>query len=400
MTDPMQQARALFLEGNAHVEGGRLDPARACFEAARALAPGRPSVLANLGVTLSRLGRWREATLHLEASLALDPAHADAWLALGRCRGRLDADAAALLAFERALALDDTLAEAWSARGDLLRDAQRLDEAATCFERALALGADATLHHFYLASVRGGAAPPPPRAYVETLFDQYAGDFESHLVQDLRYQAHETLLRPLMEQGRRFGLVLDLGCGTGLCGRLIRPQAQVVDGVDLSRSMVEQARAGGAYRRVVHADLLPFLQDAQEPVDLVLAADVFIYVGALDPVFAAVRRRLSSGGCFAFSVELERGDADLRLLPSLRYAHSVAYIRRLAAEHGFRLHTLWEAPLRQDQGTPVDGLYIHLEPAPQEAPQASGAASTPTVSPAPVAVRMRPGGPAPGITTR
>ncbi len=385
MTDPVEQARALFLEGNAHVEGGRLDPARACFEAARALAPGRPSVLANLGVTLSRLGRWREAALHLEASLALDPAHADAWLALGRCRGRLDADAAALLAFERALALDDTLAEAWSARGDLLRDAQRFDEAATCFERALALGADATLHHFYLASVRGGAAPPPPpRAYVETLFDQYAGDFESHLVQDLRYQAHETLLRPLMEQGRRFGLVLDLGCGTGLCGRLIRPQAQVVDGVDLSRSMVQQARAGGAYRRVEKADMLPILKDAQEPEDQVLAADVFIYVGALDPVFAAVRRRLSSDGCFAFSVELERGDAELRLLPSLRYAHSVAYIRRLAAEHGFRLHTLWEAPLRQDQGTPVDGLYIHLEPAP----------------PAPMAVRTRAGGPAPGITAR
>jgi len=382
MTDPMQRARALFLEGNAHFEGGRLDPARACFEASRALAPGRSSVLANLGVTQSLLGLWREAVLHLEASLAIDPEHADAWLALGRCRGRLGEDAAALLAFERALALDDSLAEAWSARGGLLRDAQRFDEAAACFERALALGADATLHRFYLASVRGGAAPPPPpRAYVETLFDQYAGDFESHLVQDLRYQAHETLLRPLVAQGRRFGQVLDLGCGTGLCGRLIRPQVQVVDGVDLSQAMVQQARAGGAYRRVVHGDLLPFLQDSQEPVDLVLAADVFIYVGALDAVFAAVRQRLCPGGCFAFSVELERDGAELRLLPSLRYAHSQAYIRRLAAEHGFRMHRMWEAPLRQDQSLPVEGLYVHLEQDPQGQDEVHAARSAPAEGP-------------------
>ncbi len=378
MTDPVQQARALFLEGNAHFEGGRLEPARACFEAALVLAPGRPSVLANLGVTQSLLGRCGEAVVHLEASLAVDPAQADAWLALGRCHGRQGHAAASLHAFEQALVLDDTLAEAWSARGGLLRDVQRFDEAAVCFERALALGADATLQRFYLASVRGGTVPPPPpRAYVEALFDQYAGDFESHLVRDLRYRAHETLLQPLVAGGRRFGLVLDLGCGTGLCGRLIRPQALAVEGVDLSLAMVEQARSGGGYRRVVHGDMLAFLQDSQETVDLILAADVFIYVGALDTVFAAVRRRLRAGGCFAFSVELERGDVELRLLPSLRYAHSVAYVRRMAADHGLRMHTMWEAPLRHDQGAPVEGLYVHLESDARPSADLRGAVSTP-----------------------
>jgi len=363
VTDPLQQARSLFIEGNAHFEAGRLEPARECFEAAKALVPGRPSVLANLGVTQSLLGLWRDAVPNLEASVQADPAHADPWLALGRCHGRLGDDNAALHAFERALALDDTLAEAWSARGGLLRDARRFDEAARCFERALALGADEALHRFYLASVRGGAVPPPPpRAYVEALFDQYAGDFETHLVQDLRYQAHETLLRPLVQQGRRFPLVLDLGCGTGLCGRLIRAQAQAVDGVDLSNAMVEHARATGVYRRVVHGDLLAFLQGSDEPADLVLAADVFIYVGALDAVFAAVRRRLRAGGCFAFSVEREPGAEDVRLLPSLRYAHAPAYLERLAAAHGFRVQREWEAPLRQDQSEPVPGLYVYLEP--------------------------------------
>ena len=363
MTDALQQARSLFLEGNRHFSEDRLPQALACFQAAAALAPGRPSVQANLGVTLSLLGRYIEAVPPLQASTRDDPAQPDAWLALGRCLGRLGDAPAALHAFERALACDATLGEAWSARGGLLRDAGRLADAAVCFERALALGAEDGLHRFYLASVQGVAAPAQaPRDYVEALFDQYAGDFEQHLVRGLQYRAHETLLQPLLDGDRRFAQVLDLGCGTGLCGRLVHGRAQAVDGVDLSRAMVELARATGVYRHVVHGDLLEFLQATTEPADLVIAADVFIYVGALDAVFAAVRRRLQSGGCFAFSVELHAGEEQLRLLPSLRYAHGPAYVQRLATEHGFRVGRQWQAPIRQDQGVAVPGLYVVLEP--------------------------------------
>jgi predicted TPR repeat methyltransferase len=363
MSDALQQARSLFLEGNGHFTEDRLPQALACFEAAAALAPGRPSVLANLGVTQSLLGRWHDAIPNLQASTRDDPAQPDAWLALGRCLGRLGDAPAALEAFERALACDPTLAEAWSARGGLLRDAGRLAQAAVCFERALALGADDGLHRFYLASVQGGVAPPqPPRDYVEALFDQYAGEFEQHLVQGLQYRAHEILLQPLLDGPRRFAHVLDLGCGTGLCGRLIHGRALSLDGVDLSLAMVQQARATGVYRDVVHGDLLAFLQATDETADLVIAADVFIYVGALEAVFAAVRRRLRAGASFAFSVELSAGEEDLRLLPSLRYAHAPAYVQRLAAEHGFRMQQQWQAPIRHDQGIAVPGLYVVLEP--------------------------------------
>ncbi|MDZ4122591.1 MAG: methyltransferase domain-containing protein [Hydrogenophaga sp.] len=156
--------------------------------------------------------------------------------------------------------------------------------------------------------------------------------------------------------------MLDLGCGTGLCGRLIQAQAGSVEGVDLSSAMVSQAKASGAYRRVVHGDLLAFLRESTEPVDLVMAADVFIYVGALDAVFEAVRSRLQPGACFAFSVELATDGSELKLLPSLRYAHSPAYIDRLATLNGFRVRQSWQAPLREDQKKPVMGLYVLLEP--------------------------------------
>jgi predicted TPR repeat methyltransferase len=393
-----EQARARFFEGNEHFGAGRLQEARASYQAALALVPGRPSVLANLGVTECRLGLWAESIEHLLQATKADPEHRDAWVAMGLshealgqwqlaaqalqsglrlgaataqlwlslalCQLHLERTAEALDSLDEALALDATLADAWSQRGSLLRDAGRHAEAALCFEQALTHGADESLNRFYLASVRGdGATPPqPPRAYVETLFNEYADDFQTHLVEQLRYQAHRTLLAPLRETGRRFSLVLDLGCGTGLCGQLIRDQAGAVDGVDLAEAMVKQARATGAYRRVVHGDLLGFLREQAEPADLVIAADVFIYVGALDEAFAAVRQRLQPGGWFAFSVELASGAADLQLLPSLRYAHSSAYVDRLAQAHGFRVQTSWQAPLREDQRKPVMGLYVLLEP--------------------------------------
>ena len=48
----LEQARKHFFEGIAHFEGRRFEQARACFESSLALAPGRPSVLGNLGITL------------------------------------------------------------------------------------------------------------------------------------------------------------------------------------------------------------------------------------------------------------------------------------------------------------------------------------------------------------
>jgi predicted TPR repeat methyltransferase len=398
-TDPTEQAKAFFFEGNALFEADRLDEAQSRYQAALALVPGRPSILANLGVTQCRLGRWPEAVATLAQATKADPTHRDAWVALGlshealsnwagaahalqqgvrlgastaqihlslaMCLLRLDRPDDALAALDRALALDPTLAEAWSQRGSVLRDAGRHAEAARCFEQALAHGGDETLHRFYLASVKAGEATPPqpPRAYVEALFDEYADDFQHHLIHQLKYQAHETLLAPLRVGGRRYPLVLDLGCGTGLCGQLIRPHADAVDGVDLAQAMVEQARASGAYRQVVQGELLEFLRARNEPADLVIAADVFIYVGALDEVFAAVRERLAPSGCFAFSVELATGAEELQLRPSLRYAHAPAYVERLARAHGFQVRQTWQAPLREDQQKPVMGLYVLLEPA-------------------------------------
>ena len=57
---------------------------------------------------------------------------------------------------------------------------------------------------------------------------------------------------------------------------------------------------------------------------------------------------------------LDACDADLRLLPSLRYAHAPPYLVRLATQHGFAVVAMARAPVREDQGEAVEGLYVIL----------------------------------------
>ncbi len=400
MSDTFAQARQLFLDGLALFEAGQHEPAEARFEAALALAPGRVSVLVNLAATRIRLGRPEAALALLDEALAAAPADADAWMQRGTalnalrrfeeslaCHQRVlaltpdDAQAwlrhgqalqyaerhdEALTSYERALSLDSGLAQAWTNRANILKHRGRVDEATAAFRKAIALGGDAALNHYYLAALTGEGAPrTPPRAYVERLFDDYADTFDAHLVGQLGYRAHRLLLEPLQaEQGSaRFRCALDLGCGTGLCGPLIKAVAERVDGIDLSAAMLAKARELGLYERLEQADLVAHLAQTDQRHDLVVAADVFIYVGALEPVFSGVHRVLEPGGTFCFSAERAAGDADFELLTSLRYAHSERYLRAVATQAGFVVQRLVSQPIREDQRRPIPGLYAYLRKA-------------------------------------
>jgi predicted TPR repeat methyltransferase len=91
--------------------------------------------------------------------------------------------------------------------------------------------------------------------------------------------------------------------------------------------------------------------------DLVIAADVFIYIGALEDLFHETARSLRPAGWFAFSTE-ECEAADYTLLPTGRYAQSEAYIRRLAQPE-FAVVAANPAVIRVELGNSLGGrLYL------------------------------------------
>ena len=134
--------------------------------------------------------------------------------------------------------------------------------------------------------------------------------------------------------------------------------ARTLVGVDLSPPMLEVAARRGIYSRLVQGELLEALA-APEQYDLVLSADVFIYVGDLADVFAAVRRALRPNGRFAFAVESHSSPGYV-LKPTRRYAHSIDYIRTLAAQTGLSETAMTSGVLRTEFGRNIDGYAFVL----------------------------------------
>jgi predicted TPR repeat methyltransferase len=98
----------------------------------------------------------------------------------------------------------------------------------------------------------------------------------------------------------------------------------------------------------------------RKPFDLVIAADVFIYVGKLDAILAALADRMALCGLFAFSVEGADGDSFV-LTESGRYAHGVAYIERLASKYGFAVVAREAIQIRKAKDGYVTGFAFVLE---------------------------------------
>ncbi|WP_280152188.1 tetratricopeptide repeat protein [Piscinibacter sp. XHJ-5] len=361
MNQDFEQAKQQFVEGLRCFEAGRYEQADEHFRSSLALLPGRPSTLTNLAATRLKLQRPQEALEIVEQALAAAPDDVDAWALRGMALVALQRQGDALEAFDRALAIDPSLAPAWSNRGAILKDMHRIPEAIVSFEKAIALGADPEVNGWLLASLTGARAPVvAPSRYVERLFDDYADSFDDHLVSVLRYQAHVALVAGLPHiAGRRHARALDLGCGTGLCGPLLQPLAGRIDGVDLSGRMLDKARTRGVYDELAQADVVQYLQSTAGRYDLVVAADVFIYIGDLDAVFAGVHRVMDAG-VFCFSVEALDDGRDFALRSSQRYAHSEGYLRALAKRHGFDVAQVLQRTLREDQREPITGLLVYL----------------------------------------
>jgi predicted TPR repeat methyltransferase len=195
-----------------------------------------------------------------------------------------------------------------------------------------------------------------PPAFVELLFDQYAPRFERSLVEKLGYRGPEILMDALRLAGRtQFGSVLDLGCGTGLMGTVLRPVSARLEGYDISDGMLVEADRKGIYDVLDKRDIAR-LDVTERRYDLIVAADVFIYLGALERVIGWCAGSLAEGGVLAFTVEL--GDAPVQLRESRRFAHSQAYVEGLLAEAGFGSMRLMPCVIREDRGVAIDGLAV------------------------------------------
>jgi len=352
---------AHFHLGLVHQQANRIAQAHACFEEAVRLHPSHVQGLIHLAYTHQRQFMLPQRSIALldRALMLSDSRLAPALAARAGLLLTLRQTEEALADYDEAIELVPDNAKIHIDRGEALLMLDRVLEAEASFKKAQSLGGNADYLQYVLASLGACESPQAaPTRYVTDLFDSYAKRFDEHLQSGLKYQSPSLLTQRLWSYTNARELcVLDLGCGTGLCGPLLRERSKKLVGVDLSPKMLELAEARACYDQLTHAEISDYLKATQDVFDCIVAADVFIYVGELRKIFERVARSLADGGLLAFTAE--RSDTkDLVLRPSRRFAHSANYLRSLANETGFAVLEISPSVLRQESGKDVDGYIV------------------------------------------
>ncbi len=387
----------LTREGLEHAQNDRPLDAKSCFERAIELNPNTASVYSNLGIVLSTLGENDAAIAAFERAIALQPGYKNAYLNLALTQQELGKNGSAADNFLKVIALDSSSFQAYFMlsiayfqlqkyhlandavdqalalqpnhtqvlhnKSSILTMLGRLDEVIEVNKQILVLDPTSRSAYFHLAK-HGHADVPDtaPASYVTDLFDQYAATFDVQLLDQLGYCTPEhigTIVRKLCLTASTVH-ALDLGCGTGLVAAQLTGTAIDWTGIDLSQKMLAEAAKKSLYTELHCTSIEDYLTTSMKLFDLIVSADVFVYVGELAATFKLVSEHLADNGWFIFSVE-QSEQQPLALRPSGRYAHSQAYLAGLAVQCGLTVQTVDPLTLRFDGNTPIEGLVVALQ---------------------------------------
>jgi predicted TPR repeat methyltransferase len=392
-----QVARVWLALGLAAKELSAVARAETALEKAVALDPGADDAAYGLGLIAFEARRYAEAAQRWRPLAARGYRAAGLALGLGQCQfflGEFGAAAQSLAAHLANAPDDGTIALrlalvsfldgairggpegaaiAYARAGGgaplkgIARSAVPLLSAYGYAETALAVAdayladeADDPVLSHHLAALRAQPTARAPARYVAAYFDRFAETFDEQMFEVLHYCGPRKLSELVVATGLRGGRTLDLGCGTGAAGPLLRPRAKTLTGVDLSPNMLAKAAARGLYDELAEADMVDYLAERREAFDLIFAADSLIYFGDLEPAVAAGARALAPGGGLALTLEMT-AKAPYELTPSGRFAHAPRALIALAAAHGLGLRASRRAFLRLEAHRRVYGALIVLE---------------------------------------
>ncbi len=202
--------------------------------------------------------------------------------------------------------------------------------------------------------------------YVKNTFDSYADHYDEHLLQKLKTRTPQLVIDDVIKffQPQHYNKpsLLDLGCGTGLCGEDLHNYFETLVGVDLSPKMIEIADSKNIYNSTYIDDITGFLQKDNEKYDVIIASDVFVYIGDLKPVFTLIHQHLKYNGIFSFTTEtLLDAEKQYILCETGRYKHNIDHIKSLIESCQFEALSMRNEPIRTHNGEFIEGNIYTIQ---------------------------------------
>jgi len=311
----------------------------------------------NIAATFIQYDRYENAIIHYQALLEHQPDNVEANFNIAVAFMSLGQFVQAKQHYQRVLAIEPKHVDVLSNLGAIYLREQQRDQAISCFQAVLALQPTHTMAKYMLAVICDPqSVKTAPTDYISNLFDRYALYYEKHLLETLKYAIPEQLVEFIIKVSNLKPdkwRVLDLGCGTGLAGSAMKKFAAHLTGVDVSEKMLNIAREKTIYNELIHEDCQQMLDKGTEKYELIVAADVFAYLGDLTAIFSLCQNRLTRNGLFAFSIETGSDHVSFELQTTARFSHSKNYINTLAMQAGFIMEGVTDVMGRLQDNKPV-----------------------------------------------
>lgn len=348
------------LLGESFYRNGQLIESITCYQQVLRIKPDFPQAFNNIANALLDIGDLDSAITHYKKAIKIKPSYSNALANLGSALTQKKDYKNAVIYLEEAIKIDPKNAENYNRMALAQLSKGDLEEAIRSFKTVLRIDPQNMKAQHLLAASTGVNTNSAPKKYVEGLFDYYATNFESSLVQKLQYTVPEAIAKLAItnNSNESLGSILDLGCGTGLVGLNLKHSCNRLEGIDLSQKMLNQAQSKNVYDNLTHVDILEYLKTADLNFNYYFAADVFIYIGNLSDVFYLIKHRNKSPGKLLFSTEHNEKDGFF-LEKSGRYSHSESYIKTLCDEFDYQLHFFSKVNLRKEGNEFVlGGMYL------------------------------------------
>jgi predicted TPR repeat methyltransferase len=349
---------------NIYKEVGRLEDAFNYYSQVLEIAPNHTDALVNIAVILREIKHSNDALVYVKRALALEPSHAVAQHNLGNIYADLQQYDLAYAAYRSALQLNPLNHNTSKSLAHILNEMGRNDEAIQVLKYLILQSPNDAIAKHLLSAYQGDNIPNRATdLYVKQTFDAFSTSFDMSLAR-LKYQAPQLIRDKVLatcDTSSPRSDILDIGCGTGLCGPFLKPFAHTLIGVDLSAKMLSKAQQLTLYDELHEAELCAYMQSCDRQFDYVVCADTFVYFGELQKAFEAVHKILRAGGYFIFTVELHRQNLatkDYHLQVNGRYSHSLTYLRKALETAEFEICSIEDVVLRMEYGKEVEGALV------------------------------------------
>jgi len=291
----------LLMQANA-----KLDEAIQLHKKALQFAPDHGSALYNLAYSLNEKGDKEASSLVYTDVLKKMPDHIRALCDASQIYGALKQPEQALELLTHAKSISPEDEHVHINLGVTYKVMDMLDEAEASFNEANRLNPGNHTAKYYLAIMKGdNSIASSPEQYVQELFDGYAETFDGQLVEQLKYEIPElisNIVSTHTDKDKKYK-ILDLGCGTGLAGLYLQNISDYMVGVDLSEKMLKKAGERNIYDEFIVASIDQYFVTSTFKPNIIVAADVFVYIGDLSSIFTAVENIAQPGSIFVFSTE-------------------------------------------------------------------------------------------------